>query len=127
MSLHYPAAIAHTREDVQLMILDILYLGKTITQLPYTARRDLLDDLGLPGPGIAVPPVWPAMAAEALEHTRREGYDGFIAKRLTSPYLPGRRSRDGSRSKTFPQPIESPADRDRQSPKAIALTTPLDR
>ncbi|MFF3399618.1 hypothetical protein ACFYW6_13975 [Streptomyces sp. NPDC002659] len=96
MSLHHPTAVAHAREDlpVQLMLYDILYLGEPTLQLPYTARRDLLDDLALAAPGITVPPAWPAMAAEALAHTLTEGYDGVVAKRLTSPYLPGRRSRD---------------------------------
>jgi ATP-dependent DNA ligase len=34
------------------------------------------------------------MAAEALRQALHEGYDGITAKRLASPYLPGRRSRD---------------------------------
>ncbi|MFF8848329.1 hypothetical protein ACF08N_37760 [Streptomyces sp. NPDC015127] len=104
MSLHHPTAVAHAREDlpVQLMVFDILYLGEAVVQLPYAARRELLDDLDPTGPGVAVPPAWPAMAAEALEHTRTEGYDGVVAKRLTSPYLPGRRSRDWIKIKNLP-------------------------
>lgn len=96
MSLHHPDAVTHGARDlpVRLMLFDILYLGEPTVQLPYTARRDLLDDLALTGPGIAVPAAWPAMAAEALEQSAIEGYDGVVAKRLTSPYLPGRRSRD---------------------------------
>ncbi|MGW7368384.1 ATP-dependent DNA ligase [Streptomyces sp. NPDC054841] len=96
MSLHHPDAVAHAREDlpVHLMIFDILYLGEPTVHLPYTSRRDLLDDLALAGPGIAVPAAWPSSAAQALEQTYTEGFDGVIAKRLTSPYLPGRRSRD---------------------------------
>ncbi|MFE4959789.1 hypothetical protein ACFRCW_38840 [Streptomyces sp. NPDC056653] len=96
MSLHHPNAVTHAQEDlpVQLMLYDILHLGEPVVQLPYTARRDLLDDLALAGPHIAVPAAWPAMAAQALEESVHEGYDGVIAKRLTSPYLPGRRSRD---------------------------------
>ncbi|MFI2347078.1 hypothetical protein ACH492_08440 [Streptomyces sp. NPDC019443] len=96
MSLHHPDAVTHAARDlpVRLMLFDILYLGEPTVQLPYTARRDLLDDLALAGPGIAVPAAWPAMAAEALEQSVLEGYDGVVAKRLTSPYLPGRRSRD---------------------------------
>ncbi|MFF3062722.1 hypothetical protein [Streptomyces sp. NPDC057909] len=65
MSLHHPEAAAHAVMDlpVQLMLYDILCLGEPTVQLPYTARRDLLDDLGLAGPGIAVPAAWPALAA----------------------------------------------------------------
>lgn len=96
MSLHQPDAVTHAREDlpVQLMLYDILYLGEPVIQLPYTARRDLLDDLALAGPGTSVPAAWPALAAQALQHSLAEGYDGVVAKRLTSPYLPGRRTRD---------------------------------
>ncbi|MFI1168040.1 hypothetical protein ACH4UM_31700 [Streptomyces sp. NPDC020801] len=96
MSLHHPDAVAHAVEDLpaRLMIFDILYLGESTVQLPYTSRRDLLDDLALARPGIAVPAAWPALASQALEQSRREGFDGVVAKRLTSPYLPGRRSRD---------------------------------
>jgi ATP-dependent DNA ligase len=96
MSLHHPSAVDHARDDlpIRMIIYDVLYLGEPTVQLPYTARRDLLDDLGLASPGITVPAAWPAMAAEALEASRREGYDGVVAKRLTSPYLPGRRTRD---------------------------------
>ncbi|MGW7386378.1 ATP-dependent DNA ligase [Streptomyces sp. NPDC054794] len=96
MSLHQPEAVAHALEDlpVQLMLYDILYLGEPVVQLPYTARRDLLDDLGLAGPGIGVPAAWPALAAQALQHSLAEGFDGVVAKRLASPYLPGRRTRD---------------------------------
>ncbi|MGW1617473.1 ATP-dependent DNA ligase [Streptomyces sp. NPDC002285] len=96
MSLHHPQAVDHAAGElpVQLTLYDILYLGEPTVQLPYTARRDLLDDLALAGPGISVPAALPAPAGQALEQSRLEGYDGIVAKRLTSPYLPGRRSRD---------------------------------
>ncbi|MCX4429862.1 ATP-dependent DNA ligase [Streptomyces mirabilis] len=85
MSLHHPQAIGHAVEDlpVQLMLYDILYLGEPIVQLPYTSRRDLLDDLALASPGISVPAAWPAPGEQAFEQTRLEGYDGVVAKRLT--------------------------------------------
>lgn len=96
MSLHHPDAVAHAVQDlpVHLMIFDVLFLGEPAVQLPYTSRRDLLDDLALAQAGIAVPAAWPALASQALEQSLREGFDGIVAKRLTSPYLPGRRSRD---------------------------------
>ncbi|WP_369243718.1 hypothetical protein [Streptomyces sp. R41] len=96
MSLHHPEAIGHAANDlpIQLMLFDILYLGEPTVQLPYTARRDLLDDLGLAGPGIATPAAWPPLATQAMEQSLYEGFDGVVAKRLTSPYLPGRRTRD---------------------------------
>jgi ATP-dependent DNA ligase len=96
MSLHHPGAVGHAVEElpVKLMLYDILYLGEPTVRLPYTARRDLLDDLAPAGPAVSMPAAWPAPAGQALEQTRLEGYDGVVAKRLSSPYLPGRRSRD---------------------------------
>ncbi|MER7820057.1 hypothetical protein [Streptomyces sp. NPDC096153] len=96
MSLHHPDAIAHAVTDlpIQLMLYDVLYLGEPAVQLPYTARRDLLDDLALAGPGITVPAAWPSLATQALAQSLCEGFDGVVAKRLSSPYLPGRRTRD---------------------------------
>ncbi|GGJ72511.1 ATP-dependent DNA ligase [Streptomyces brasiliensis] len=119
MSLHHPDAVAHAIKDlpVHLMIFDILYLGEPTVQLPYTSRRDLLDDLNLAGPGIAVPAAWPALASQALEESVREGFDGMVAKRLTSPYLPGRRSRDWIKIKQ----------REGRSQTAEALGRPLPR
>ncbi|WP_327241571.1 ATP-dependent DNA ligase [Streptomyces sp. NBC_01320] len=89
MSLHHPEAVTHALEDlpVRLMLYDILYLGEPTVQLPYTARRGLLDDLALTGPGITVPAAWPALAAQAMEQSASKGFDGVVAKRLTSPYL----------------------------------------
>ncbi|WP_089223751.1 ATP-dependent DNA ligase [Actinacidiphila glaucinigra] len=96
MSVRHPAAVAEAAVamPVQLVVYDILYLGEPVLHAPYTARRALLDDLGVSGPHVVVPPYWPAMASEALHYIRQEGYDGVVAKRLTSTYLPGRRSRD---------------------------------
>ncbi|MFI8294249.1 hypothetical protein ACIGBL_34685 [Streptomyces sp. NPDC085614] len=102
MSLHQQEAVIHALEDlpVQLMLYDILYLGEPVVQVPYTARRDLLDDLGLAGPGISLPEGRPALAAQALQDSLAEGLGGVVAKRLTSPYLPGRRTRDWIESST---------------------------
>ncbi|MFE4579360.1 ATP-dependent DNA ligase [Streptomyces chartreusis] len=104
MNLHHPQAVGHAVEDlpVGLMLYDILYLGEPVVRLPYTARRDLLDDLALDNAGISVPAAWPAPAGQALEQTRLEGFDGVVAKRLSSPYLPGRRTRDWIKIKHLP-------------------------
>jgi bifunctional non-homologous end joining protein LigD len=96
MSVRHPVAVAEAAEvmPAQLVVYDILFLGEPVLHAPFTARRALLDDLGVSGPHVVVPPYWPAMASEALHYIRQEGYDGVVAKRLTSTYLPGRRSRD---------------------------------
>lgn len=107
MSLHHPHAVEQAATDlpVRLMVFDVLYLWQPVLHQPYTARRALLDDLALSGPRVSVPACWPAMAAEAMRDACEEGYDGIIAKRLSSPYLPGRRSRDWIKIKNLlPRP-----------------------
>ncbi|AVH60755.1 hypothetical protein C4B68_39000 [Streptomyces dengpaensis] len=41
-----------------------------------------------------MPAALPALAAQALQQSLEEGFDGVVAKRLASTYLPGRRTRD---------------------------------
>ncbi|WP_084713050.1 ATP-dependent DNA ligase [Streptacidiphilus rugosus] len=95
-SWHHPTAVAHGARDlpVRLVVYDVLHLAGPTVHLPYTARRALLDDLALIDRYVQVTSSWPAMAKEAWHFTREEGYEGIVAKRLSSLYLPGRRSRD---------------------------------
>lgn len=96
MNLHHPRAVIRAAHEhpAQLMIYDVLCLWQPVLHQPYTARRALLDDLALNSDHLLVPAAWPSMATEAFQQALQEGYDGITAKRLTSPYLPGRRSRD---------------------------------
>ncbi len=79
---------------VTYMIFDLPRLdGEDLTGRPYAERRARLDDLGLAGPSWIVPPTFtdgPATDAAAREN----GLEGVVAKRLTSPYLPGVRTAD---------------------------------
>ncbi|MFI8294266.1 hypothetical protein ACIGBL_34790 [Streptomyces sp. NPDC085614] len=97
MSLHHPRAVAHAAHQypARLVIYDVLHLWQPVLHQSYTARRALLDDLPLNADRLLVPAAWPSMATEeALHHALQECFDGITAKRLTSPYLPGWRSRD---------------------------------
>ncbi|MEZ0076750.1 non-homologous end-joining DNA ligase [Planotetraspora sp. GP83] len=72
---------------VSYLPFDLLHLdGHTLFDLPYRDRRELLDSLGLDAP-----PYLPCDPA-VLEATRAQGLEGVVAKRLDSPYRPGRRS-----------------------------------
>ncbi|GII57004.1 hypothetical protein Pth03_53930 [Planotetraspora thailandica] len=72
---------------VTYMPFDLLYLdGHPLFDLPYRDRRELLDSLGLD-----VPPYLPC-DPDVLEATRMQGLEGVVAKRLDSPYRPGRRT-----------------------------------
>jgi bifunctional non-homologous end joining protein LigD len=78
---------------VVYLVFDVLYLdGHTTTGLPYTGRRELLEGLALEGPAWAVPPASHGGGKQMVEVSRERGLEGVLAKRLDSPYLPGRRS-----------------------------------
>ncbi|MFE5549898.1 hypothetical protein ACFQ71_39845 [Streptomyces sp. NPDC056534] len=115
MSLHHPRAVADAAAEfpARLMIYDVLYLFQPVLHQPYTARRALLDDLPLNGDRLLVPAAWPSMASEALQQALDEGFDGVTAKRLSSPYLPGRRTRDWINIKNQPPASDATTARSR--------------
>lgn len=79
---------------VTLMLFDLLRLyGSDLTSQPLSARRELLERLDLAGPHWQVPAVY-ADGDGLFEATRDQGLEGVVSKRLSSPYLPGRRSAD---------------------------------
>ncbi|HZA57770.1 MAG TPA: non-homologous end-joining DNA ligase [Solirubrobacterales bacterium] len=78
---------------VDYMAFDLLHLdGRCVRDLPYPERRALLDGLGLDGLRWHVPAWHRGGGADLLEAARRQGLEGVVAKRLDSPYRPGRRS-----------------------------------
>jgi bifunctional non-homologous end joining protein LigD len=80
---------------VVYMIFDLLYLdGRSTMALPYRERRELLEGLELSGPHWQVPAYHVGEGREMLEASRAQGLEGIVAKRLDSPYEPGRRSRN---------------------------------
>ena len=82
------------RSRLHFLISDILHWdGRDSCVLPFAARRELLESLDLRGDAWHVVPTFPD-GASLLEHARRGGQDGIIAKRLRGVYAPGRRSRD---------------------------------
>lgn len=75
------------------MVFDLLHLdGHDLTALPLADRRRLLDQLLESGPAWRLSPIHDdgaALLAAAIER----GLEGVVAKRLDSPYEPGKRSR----------------------------------
>ena len=79
---------------VTYMIFDLLrYDGMSLLDLPYSSRRERLDDLELAGPHWMVPPTFLDGAATAAA-ARENRLEGVVAKRLDTPYVPGARSPD---------------------------------
>lgn len=78
---------------VTYVIFDLLRLDDRPTvDLPYEERRRLLEALELDGPNWQTPRHHVGDGGALLEATRSSGLEGVVAKRLDSPYRPGRRS-----------------------------------
>ncbi|MEV4100461.1 non-homologous end-joining DNA ligase [Nonomuraea sp. NPDC049649] len=85
---------------VTFMAFDLLHLGDDpLIKLPYTERRDLLEDVFTPGYRWQVPVRFHDHAEEAFASSRRLGLEGVVCKRLTSPYRPGRRTAEWTKVK----------------------------
>ncbi|MGY3676545.1 non-homologous end-joining DNA ligase [Streptomyces sp. TE33382] len=91
-----PAKAARLARTVpaHLMLFDVMFLdGTSLTRAPYTERRETLEALGLTGPAWSTPAAITGHGTQALDMTRKAGLEGLLAKRLTSHYAPGVRSR----------------------------------
>jgi bifunctional non-homologous end joining protein LigD len=95
MHLTGGAAIeARTRSTpIFYCVFDLLYLdGESLMRLPYTERRGRLEALELEGPGWRTPGYRAGDGAALLAASAEQGLEGIVAKRLDSPYEPGRRN-----------------------------------
>lgn len=96
MHTDHPAARLIRRVPVHYVAFDLPYLGgHTLYDLPYRDRRALLDELELAAGPIEAPPYLHGAEVEQVrelqDYTREQGLEGLVAKRLDSPYRPGRR------------------------------------
>ena len=94
MGLTDPAMVKRRAGEtpVDYIVFDLLHLdGFSTRDLPYAERRELLAGLGLEGPRWRAPRHRVGGGGELLEAARRQGLEGVVAKRLESPYRPGKR------------------------------------
>ncbi|HEY8000293.1 MAG TPA: DNA polymerase ligase N-terminal domain-containing protein [Solirubrobacterales bacterium] len=78
-----------------LIAFDLLHAGReSLLALAYEERRARLERLGLSGPAWQTPAYHRGDGAALREAAKQQGLKGVIAKRLTSPYRPGERTRD---------------------------------
>jgi bifunctional non-homologous end joining protein LigD len=77
---------------VEFWAFDILRLdGRWLLRAKYRDRRRLLETLA-EGGGLIVPDLLDGDGPEAMEHARKNRWEGVIAKKWESTYQPGRRS-----------------------------------
>lgn len=82
-------------EPVTLLVFDLLHAdGHSLLRLPYTQRRDHLEAMELAGAVWRTPPAFAGQGRDAVAFSQQHGLEGVVAKRLSSIYVPGRRSPD---------------------------------
>lgn len=73
-------------------VFDILYLdGVSLQRKTYDDRRRVLEALAAAAGGLLVPDLLPGDGTEALRRSTDTGWEGVVAKRRDSVYLPGKR------------------------------------
>jgi len=95
MHVTKPADVRRLAAQVPVTFLafDVVHLdGRDPTALPYVERRALLDALELSGPAWQTTPWFRGGGRQVLAASVQQGLEGIVAKRLDSPYQPGRRS-----------------------------------
>lgn len=90
-----PGRTLLTTVPVTFLAFDLLHLdGSPLLDTPYVERRRLLTELNLRGPHWSTPPHFAGGGRDAVATSRAQGLEGVVAKRLSSKYVPGRRTRD---------------------------------
>jgi bifunctional non-homologous end joining protein LigD len=86
---------------VEYWAYDLLYLdGRSLLRARYRDRRRLLEILAAAG-NLIVPELLPGDGTQALEHSRKHGWEGVVAKKRDSTYQPGRRSASWIKDKNW--------------------------
>jgi DNA ligase D-like protein (predicted ligase) len=95
MNAARPSEALLGRVPVAYYVFDVLHAdGRSLLGMPYAQRRQRLGELDLAGGPVVLPPSFTDTAGQVMVETAtRYGLDGVVAKRLDSPYRPGRRSR----------------------------------
>jgi bifunctional non-homologous end joining protein LigD len=80
---------------VVYMVFDLLYLdGSDLTSLPLQERRRLLEETIVPSERIRISPSTEGTGKALYAAAAEQGLEGIMAKRLSSVYVPGARSKD---------------------------------
>lgn len=97
MNLQNPKDIEQEarRTPVTYVVFDLLYLdGTDLTSRPIEERKRLLEDAVVGSEKVVVSTWVPGDGTAVDEAARARRLEGIVAKKLGSPYKPGRRSRE---------------------------------
>ncbi|MFT3901385.1 MAG: ATP-dependent DNA ligase [Gordonia sp. (in: high G+C Gram-positive bacteria)] len=91
--------------QLKLFLFDILALGgKSLLSTPWEQRRALLEELAplfKRSPYVEIPPLLPGPGKAAVAASRDRGYEGVVAKRRSSTYQQGRRTKTWLKHKNW--------------------------
>ncbi|HEU5113387.1 MAG TPA: non-homologous end-joining DNA ligase, partial [Acidimicrobiia bacterium] len=80
---------------VVYIVFDLLYLdSRDLTGRPLEERRRILEDTIVPSDHVQVSPMTEGEGAALFRAAAEQGLEGIMAKRLSSRYQPGERSKD---------------------------------
>ncbi len=83
-------------------IFDVLsWAGRDCTDQAWTTRRKTLESAQWPGPFLRLVDSYPSQGKRLFENAVALGFEGVMAKKLTSRYEPGRRSSSWRKIKSF--------------------------
>lgn len=86
---------------VSFVAYDLLYLdGRSLLKTPLEERKELLDELVVVSDNVQVSPVMPGDGTTLYEAACAQNLEGIVAKKLGSPYRPGKRGKDWLKIKT---------------------------
>jgi bifunctional non-homologous end joining protein LigD len=87
-----PGAELRERYPIRLFAFDLLHLdGTSLLRRTYSERRRVLEKFAELTEELTVPPALEGDAEHALAESTRRGWEGIVAKRRDSVYLPGQR------------------------------------
>ncbi|MCD2113760.1 ATP-dependent DNA ligase [Rhodococcus rhodochrous] len=88
--------------NYEYRVFDVLYLdGVSLLRKTYDDRRRVLEALAAATDGLIVPDLLPGDGSKALERSRAKNWEGVVAKRRDSVYLPGKRGAGWIKSKNW--------------------------
>ena len=86
---------------VSFVAYDLLYLdGKSLIKAPLEKRKELLHELVVVSDNVQVSPFVEGEGTTLYEAARSQNLEGIVAKKLGSPYRPGKRGKDWLKVKT---------------------------
>ena len=86
---------------VILIVFDVIYLdGRSLLNTPVEERKELLAELVVASKVVEVSPYVRAEGRALSEASKAQNLEGIVAKKLGSPYRPGKRTREWLKIKT---------------------------